>query len=94
MTEDKLGEQKPKDADFSRRAFIRTALIGGIAVASGAAIAKKVSSLSPNNNPQSAYLDDGLQQDNLMKGKEYVLMTRKEKEQMAKMFEDEYYKQA
>lgn len=93
MTEDEPGEQKPKDADFSRRAFIKTALIGGVAVASGAAIAKNISSLSPNNNPQSANLDDGLQQERLMKDKEYVLMTRKEKEQMVRMFEDEYYKQ-
>lgn len=92
MTEDKLSKQKPKDADFSRRAFIKTALIGGVAVASGAVIAKKVSSLSPNKNPNNI-LNDDLQQDTLMKGKEYVLMTSKEKEQMVRMFEDEYYKQ-
>lgn len=93
MTEDRLGEQKPKDADFSRRAFIKTALIGGVAVASGAVIAQKVSSPSPNKNPNNVYSNDDLQQDKLMNDKKYVLMTSKEKEQMVRMFEDEYYKQ-
>ena len=90
MAEDKDSEAKREGVDFSKRAFIKTALIGGIAVASGAVIAKKITSNIPKTKLASAYVDDELQQDRVMKDKEFVVMSKEEKEQMVKTIVSEY----
>jgi len=90
MAEDKDSGMQKKGVDFSKRAFLKTALIGGIAVASGSMIAKKISSNMPKADLKSAYVDDEIQQDKAMKGKEYVLMSKEEKDQMVQMFASEY----
>ena len=90
MVEDKDSGVKKEGMDFSKRAFLKTALMGGIAVVSGAVIAKKIASNIPNADLKSAYVDDELQQDRVMRDKEFVLMSREEKEQMVKMFASEY----
>ncbi|MDO8445177.1 MAG: hypothetical protein Q7T53_03575 [Deltaproteobacteria bacterium] len=76
--------------DFSRRAFIKKTLLIGVAVASTAAVAKKVASVTPRQDLRGAYLNDEIQQDKVMKGKEYVVMSKEEKEQMLQMFVKEY----
>lgn len=90
MSEDKESEIKREGVDFSKRAFIKTALIGGIAVASGAVIAKKIASNIPNTGLTKASISDEVQQDRVMKDKEFVVMSREEKDQMVKMFVSEY----
>lgn len=90
MSEDKESEIKREGVDFSKRAFIKTALIGGIAVASGAVIAKKIVSNIPNTGLTKASVNDELQQDRVMKDKEFVVMSKEEKDRMVQMFESEY----
>lgn len=90
MPEDKESEVKREGVDFSKRAFIKTALIGGIAVASGAVIAKKIVSNIPNTGLTNASVSDELQQDMVMKDKEFVVMSKEEKDRMVEMFEREY----
>ncbi len=90
MSEDKESEIKREGVDFSKRAFIKTALIGGIAVASGAMIAKKIVSNIPNTGLTKASVNDELQQDRVMKDKEFVVMSKEEKDRMVQMFESEY----
>lgn len=85
-----LIEVKKEEVDHSRRAFIKKTLLLGVAVASTAAVAKKVASVAPRQDLRGAYLKDELQQDLVMKDKQYVLMTTEEKEQMIQMFEKEY----
>ena len=83
-------EVKKEDVDYSRRSFIKKTLLLGVAVASTAAVAKKVSSVVPRQDIKGAYLNDEVQQDLVMKDKQYVLMTKEEKDQMVQMFEKEY----
>jgi len=90
MSEDKESEVKREGVDFSKRAFIKTALIGGIAVASGAVIAKKIVSNIPNTGFTKTSVSDELQQDIVMKDKEFVVMSKEEKDRMVQMFESEY----
>lgn len=90
MAEEKDCEAMREGMDFSKRAFIKTVLIGGVAVAAGAVISKKISSNIPKNNLASAYVDDELQQDKVMKDKEFVVMSKEEKDRMVQMFESEY----
>lgn len=90
MPEHKESEVKRDGVDFSKRAFIKTALISGIAVASGAVIAKKIVSNIPNTGLTNASVSDELQQDMVMKDKEFVLMSKEEKDRMVEMFEREY----
>ena len=90
MAEDKESEVKREGVDFSKRAFIKTALIGGIAVASGAVIAKKIASNIPYTGLTNASVSDELQQDRVMKDKEFVVMSKEEKDRMVQMFESEY----
>lgn len=87
-------EIKKEGVDHSKRAFLTKALIGGVAVVSTAAIAKKVVSSSSVKDVKGAYLKDEQMQDRVMKDKQYVLMTSEEKEQMVQMFVSDYYKQA
>ena len=77
-----------------RRTFIKKAVVGGIAVVSTASLAKKVSSMASADSANKAYLNDDIQQDKIMMQKNYVLMTREEKEQMVKTLADSYKEQA
>jgi hypothetical protein len=92
MAEDKLNNEVEKgdEVDFSRRVFLKKTLLLGVAVAGTTVVAKKVASVAPRQDLRGAYLNDELQQDKVMKDKQYVLMTREEKDQMVQMFEKEY----
>ncbi len=92
MSEDK----KKEGVDHSKRAFLTKVLIGGVAAVSTAAIAKKLisSEAAGKKNTQQAYVNDEIMQDKTMKDKEYVLMSREEKEKMVQMFVSDYNKQA
>ncbi|MBI5893370.1 MAG: twin-arginine translocation signal domain-containing protein [Deltaproteobacteria bacterium] len=83
---------------LSRRTFIKKAAVGGIAIASAAGIIKAAKTLAEaeaEKREYAAYVHDELQQDKIMKDKKYVLMTKEEKEEMLKMFADNYkYEQA
>lgn len=91
-----MAEDKKESVDYSKRAFMKKALIGGIAAVSTAAVAKKLisSEAAGKKNTQKAYVNDELMQDKIMKDKQFVLMTREEKDQMVQMFVSDYNKQA
>ncbi len=84
--------------NLSRRTFIKTAAVGGIAIASAAGIIKAAKTLAEEEAKKreyAAYANDEMQQDKIMKDKKYVLMTKEEKGKMLKMFADNYkYEQA
>ena len=90
MHEDNESEGKIEGVDFSKRAFIKTALIGGMAVVSSAVIAKKVASNIPNRGLTGIYVNDELQQDRVMKDMEFVTMSKEEKSRMVQMLVSEY----
>lgn len=85
-----INEVKKEGIDYSRRAFMKKALLTGIAVATTAAITKKVVEAVPKHDLRDAYLNDDLQQDKVMKDKKYVLMTTEEKEQLVQTLVSEY----
>lgn len=78
----------------SRRSFIKKVVVGGIAVASVAGAAKKIAKWAADDAANKANLNDDLRQDKIIMQKKYVLMTKKEKERMIKMFADSYKDQA
>lgn len=79
-------------ARTSRRGFIKKALISAVAVTATAGLAKKTASLIPEGNLQDKYLDDVLPGDKILAKREYVLMTKEEKEELIKTFADNYKK--
>lgn len=100
---DKEEEQKVGkdfiDADkvsknLSRRTFIKKAVVGSIAVASTAGLAKKLISMDAEDAANKACLKDELQQDRVVAQQKYVLMTKEEKEQMVQMLVNSYKEQA
>lgn len=94
MADDKLDEIKKEGVDFSRRAFVKKALLTGLTVVGTAAVTKKVVDAVPRQDVKAAYLSDEVQQDRVMKDKQYVLMTQEEKDHMVQMFVSDYSKQA
>lgn len=78
----------------SRRSFIKKVVVGGIAVASVAGAAKKIAKWAADDAANKANLNDDLRQNKIIMQKKYVLMTKKEKERMIKMFADSYKDQA
>lgn len=88
----KKGSSKAKD-NLSRRFFLKKALISGIAVATTAGLAKKVSTLAiPDINPQRLYMNDIIAGDMAMTQKKYILMTKKEKEELVSSLIESYNK--
>lgn len=78
----------------SRRSFIKKVVVGGIAAASVAGAAKRIAKWAANDAANKANLNDNLRQDKIITQKKYVLMTKKEKEQMVKTLVDSYKEQA
>lgn len=83
---DENREKDERQADISRRGFIKHAAIGGIALVYTAGAGKFVASILPDDTPQKAYLNDILPGDRVMMEREYVLMTDREKEELMQMF--------
>lgn len=78
----------------SRRSFIKKAVAGVAAITSFAGIAKIIAGKAAKDAANRANLNDDLRQDKIMTQKKYVLMTKKEKEQMIEMLTDSYKEQA
>ncbi|MBI5328586.1 MAG: hypothetical protein HZB80_09925 [Deltaproteobacteria bacterium] len=86
--------KKGRSSLAARRAFLKQAVVGGIAVSSTAWLAKTVVAAVSENNSERANLNDNLQQERIMMEKEYALMTKREKKQLVQMFINSYKEQA
>ncbi|MBI5048768.1 MAG: hypothetical protein HZB54_07470 [Deltaproteobacteria bacterium] len=78
----------------ARRAFIKQAVVGGIAVSSVAWLAKAVVATISENTPDMANLKDNLKQERIMLNKEYAVMSKQEKEELVQIFINSYKEQA
>jgi hypothetical protein len=78
----------------SRREFVKKALVSSVALTSTGVLSKKVASLIPDNNSQTAYLSDILPGDRVMMNREFVLMTDDEKKKIIRKFIKDYNKQS
>ena len=87
------GADKKAVSRSSRRDFLKRAAVGSIAVASTTSVAKMVTSLAKESDPQKAYLGDVLPGDRVMSKRDYVEMTEEEKEERVKMLITDYNKQ-
>lgn len=74
MTEEKEQGQKNHGVNLSRRIFVKAALVTA-AVGTTFGISKKLVSMSAEDSLNKAHLKDEVQQDKIMRGKEYVLMS-------------------
>lgn len=77
-------------AQSSRRGFLKKALVAGVAVTATAALAKKTGQVLLKEDYQKAYLDDLLPGDSVLRGRQYVLMSKAEKEALVRQFMDFY----
>lgn len=75
--------------DSSRRRFVKGALVGGIAVATSGGLTKVATQLTGADAINMPYPND-IQQERLLKAREYVLMTGEEKEELVQQFVDNY----
>lgn len=86
--------------DSSRRRFIKGALVGGIAVSTSGGLTRVVTGLTGVDavnlytkgfgvGVNMPYPDD-LHQERILKGREYVLMTEGEKEELVQQFINNY----
>jgi len=88
----KRDSSKAKDG-LSRRIFLKKALISGVAMATTVSLAKKVSTLAiPDLNPQKLNMNDVIAGDIAMAQKKYILMTKREKEDLVQFFVENYQK--
>ncbi len=78
----------------SRRDFFKKAAIGGVSIAGAAGVVKLADSAKTERDLQAAYLRDVASGDRILQEREYVVMTAKEKEDMVRMFEENYRQEA
>ena len=73
-------------AHTSRRVFLKKAVFSTVAVAATATLAKKTGDvlLKDKEDLQKLYLNDVLPGDNVLARRQYVLMTKEEKEALVK----------
>lgn len=90
----KAGVEHRLKAHVSRRNFFKKALIAGAVVTAGGAAAKKIVTSLPKGDAQEAYLKDVLPGDSVMAQREYVVMTKGEKEELVKALVENYKKEA
>lgn len=84
----------PADGEVSsRRGFFKKLMIGGATVTvAGGTVKVADSVIASEFDAQQAYLDDVTPGDKIIAEREHVLMTRKEKQDMLKMFLGNYQK--
>lgn len=82
------------DKSLTRRTFIKTAVIGTAVATSSAGLSKIITSAAPEGMRPRMHTNDDIQQEKVMLGKEYVLMTEEEKKQMLQMLIKDYKEQA
>lgn len=87
-------KDKEPDTSHSRRAFIKTAVIGAVVATSSAGFSKIITSAAPKGMQLRMHTNDDIQQEKIMLRKEYVLMTEEEKNQMLQMLIRDYKEQA
>jgi hypothetical protein len=68
----------------SRRKFLKSAVLGAVAVTATAGLATTVAKRIPIENNQKRYLDDVLPGDAILASREYVAMTDAEKTALVK----------
>lgn len=81
---DTAGMDNKAKAQSSRRGFIKKAVLAGIAVTATAGLAKKTSDVLLKEDFQKLYMNDVLPGDKELASRQYVLMTRGEKEALVK----------
>jgi len=82
------------DKSLTRRTFIKTAVIGTVVATSSAGLSKVITSAAPKAMQPRMHTNDDIQQEKVMLGKEYVLMTKEEKKEMLQMLIRGYKEQA
>jgi len=82
------------DKSLTRRTFIKTAVIGAVVATSSAGFSKIITSAVPEGMQPRMHRNDDIQQEKVMMGKEYILMTKEEKEEMLQMLIRGYKEQA
>ncbi len=78
----------------SRRGFFKRAAVGTVALGGVAGAAKIVVSSIPDTSPQELYEKDIQAGDRAISGREYVLMSDREKRDMIHTFMDNYRNKA
>ncbi len=87
-------QQTEKDGKVAaRRGFFFYMAVGGASVASVIGLGKFADTVIPENIAQEAYRKDVLVGDRVLAEKEYVLMTEQEKQELVRMFVDNYKKE-
>ncbi len=76
----------------SRRGFFKKLALGGAALTTAGATVKFADSMMPDVDLQAAYKNDVEPGDAILAQREYVLMSKEEKESMVQMFIDDYEK--
>ncbi|MBI5286499.1 MAG: hypothetical protein HY878_02775 [Deltaproteobacteria bacterium] len=87
MAKEKRQNQK---MDLSKRTFIKQTLIGGAAIASSAGLSKLIISTAVPLYPQWMYMNDLTAADMILMQRQYVVMSKEEKDQMIRMFIENY----
>ena len=81
------------DNALSRRGFFKKLMVGGATVTvAGGTVKVADSVVAPELDAQKAYIDDVTPGDKIIAEREHVLMTKKEKQDMLKMFLGNYQK--
>lgn len=76
----------------SRRKFLKSALLGAVAVTATAGLATTVARRIPVENNQKRYLNDVLPGDAILASREYVPMTDAEKKALVRDIHESYKK--
>jgi len=82
------------DKSLTRRTFMKTAVIGAVVATSSAGLSKVITAAAPKAMQPRMHTNDDIQQEKIILGKEYVLMTEEEKKQMLQMLIRDYKEQA
>lgn len=78
------------EARATRRGFFKKAALGAVSVTGTAGLAKVVVDSVQQPDLQDLYAKDGLAGEQVLKRREYVLMSDQEKEEMVQSFVDSY----
>ncbi len=86
--------ERKEESIVARRGFFKKAALGAVSLAGTAGLAKVVVDSAPEPDLQALYDKDRLAGEQELAGRDYVLMSDKEKEDMVQTFVDSYHKQA
>lgn len=90
QTDNSPAAEATRDAVAARRGFFKKAALGAVSLSGTAGLAKVVVDSTPEPDLQALYEKDRLAGEQELAGREYVLMSEKEKEDMVQTFVDSY----